>query len=94
MQSAPIAVPSPIDNVGMNDGTSADPSRPMPITANALIVAVGSTVASAATDASGCTPAAGGVSGDSTCAARANVRYGDVLRITAHGAAASRARRS
>ena len=25
-------------------------------------------------------------SGDSTCAARANVRYGDALRITAHGA--------
>ena len=32
---------------------------PLPTTANALIVAVGSTVASAATDASGCTPARG-----------------------------------
>src|SRR6188508_852464 len=60
---------------------------PAPITANAPMVAVGSTVAPAATDASECTPAAGGVSGDNTCAARANVRYGDVLRITAHGAA-------
>src|SRR6188508_2131913 len=31
-------------------------------------------------------PAAGGVSGESTCAARAKVRYGALLRITAHGA--------
>src|SRR5690242_21859425 len=34
-------------------------------------------------------PAAGGRSGDSTCAARAKVRYGDLLRMTAHGAEAS-----
>src|SRR5688572_1333713 len=62
---------------------------PLPITTNAPIEADGSTRASGATDASVCTPAAKVGTGASTCAAFAKVRYGDLLRITAQGAAVS-----
>src|SRR6478735_1801061 len=60
---------------------------PAPITANAPTAAVGSSATPGATDASVLMPAAGrGAGGDRIPAARANVRYGDLLRITAHGA--------
>src|SRR3954466_9408455 len=62
---------------------------PEPMTAKGPTVAVGSIVASLATTATACTPGAAAFAGDSTCAARANVRYGDVLRRMAQGASAA-----
>ena len=71
-------------DVGMNDGTSAD-RRAGADHGERADRRGGIDGRIAATEASGCTPAAGGLLGDSTCAARANVRYGDGLRMTAHG---------
>src|SRR5262245_23905156 len=60
---------------------------PCPTNPKAPMVADGSTRASAASDASAWIPGGGVRFGASAWAARANVRYGDLLRITAHGAA-------